>query len=96
MHLTSALKISIFSKGAKMVNHQIRFYSGGSSEETPRELMMNGRCLMIRRILSRQLIGSPVAGGRNQRRFVVELEDGSIWRIREAEEAPSGWVAEIG
>jgi len=78
-----------------MLYHQIRFYSGGSAEETPRELMMNGRRLLIRRILSRQLIGSPVAGGRNQRRFVVELEDGSIWRIYEAEEASSGWVAEM-
>ena len=78
-----------------MVYHQIRFYSGGSSEETPRELTINDRRLMIRRVLSRQLIGSPVAGGRNQRRFVVELEDGSIWRLHEAEEAPSGWVAEL-
>lgn len=77
-----------------MIEVTVEFYSGFQADETPRALLIDGRRLLVRSVIRREIVGSVMSQGGYHRTFVVELEDGSIWHLREAPEIPAGWIAE--
>ncbi|HDH58231.1 MAG TPA: hypothetical protein ENF16_06440 [Bacteroidetes bacterium] len=74
-----------------MRRNRVEFYSGGSRDDKPTALIINGRRLQIRRIIREGRIGSPIPEGGYHRIFIVEDEDGNTWNIREAPYEACGW-----
>ena len=74
-----------------MRGNRVEFYSGGSRDDKPTTLVIDGHRLRIRRIIREGRIGSPIPEGGYHRIFYVETEDGNTWTIREAPHEVYGW-----
>lgn len=78
-----------------MVADRIQFYSGTRGDETPRAILVGRNRYPIKRIIRSESVGNSMSEGGYHRVFLVETEDGSVWKIREAPEMESGWIAEL-
>ena len=74
-----------------MRQNRVEFYSGGSRDDKPTALIIDGDRIPIVRVIREERIGSPIPESGYHRVLTVETQDGNVWNIREAPHEACGW-----